>query len=294
MTVSIPIDLLKRPVWTLTDYDTKVPLDPDRIAYGMKGGFNIHSNLFPLDTLHEYISKSLKPSPRLRSFDPYIFIDIEPPKDGSDVLKHPFANWPYLYLEYSKHHGLHGILPFKSKELQDLVIYKDVKYNTEFIHKNHFVTFTGNEIPVSKNPSHFDYEKYILAKLKEQKENTVELKIDNITTSWSDYFKKDLTDQQINLLSHVAFKKWNAFQNDDMSRREASFLASCANHILRKQSTLTSNELAFLVWKVAEKLMPYRKKHYMTAHYSLIGFATYRQYSVVRASMLVWNTMHDK
>lgn len=166
MTSNLPKDLMDMPIWTVSNAD-KVPLDPKDLIYNNTETYfkpAIHT-LMPFETVYTYLQEmknpNLKLAIKLTREIPYCVVDIEPEGMMQD---NPYFSFPYIYLEYSRNKGLHGILPFNPPKefdyLSDKFAVKDKVWETEtLIGNDHFATFTLNELPLDQYKQRLQYSK---------------------------------------------------------------------------------------------------------------------------------------
>lgn len=294
----IPKDMKEKPFWTVSGAN-KIPL---RIVSALFNNQDDYYSPAKDKALATYdiaeSAKKFKPdllmAYQLQKTDGFIVVDIEP--DG--LKDNPYKGLPFIYLEHSRHNGLHGILPFypTDKELLDRVVIKDNNHKTEFLMSNHFVTFTEDILELDQIKARFNYaysdqfQKELTEILLSLKPKVEEVKA--IVTDFSKELSKNLTAKDHEFINSLNVTFPELTLNDDASVIEAKFIAH-VSYLVFKNYRLTKDDYKTkflpIVYEVLEKNMPYRKKHNQVFDYADVGKMSHRQRDILKMTSYVWN-----
>lgn len=311
----IPNELKQTPAWTVSG-STKIPLEP-HLLFGsniIKGYSPKTDKLTEMEPVVQYLKEmnnpELKAAFRMTEDIPYVIVDIEP--EGM-IANNPYFKWPFLYLEYSRNYGLHGILPFNPPEeyayLRSKFTIKDEIWDTEVLIANgHFVTFTFDERPLNQYDQRVKYAnsvefQTILAKhLDERTVRTIEINDEALIGSkgldgkFKDLVETDINDSDATHLRAVLDQSGPLilYPSDDTSREEYK-------KILQLYGILVHREPAFLsegalsertipvMWRALQETLPPRHKHYSKRNSVSYGRVPWLAYTMLSAIEYIRN-----
>jgi len=281
----IPKELVEAPIWTLSGA-SKIPLDPYALIYrDQKRGFSPKKHqLMPLEKIWAYLQETddedLKAAMRVTSDLPYVVVDIEP--EGM-ISGSPYFKWPYVYLEYSRNYGMHGILPFSPPEeyayLKEKFMIKDPAWESEvLVGKGHFATFTFNEQPLNQTDERrlFSasplFQEGFAEHLASKTKKTRTMDSDAAIQMEPGQFK-DLTDTAIGSYDQSiadsileSAETLEIDSTDDPSHAENRKILQIYNFMIYRdkaylsESNLESRTIP-LLWSLTKDLIPAREKH---------------------------------
>lgn len=270
----LPQSLINDKIWVYSD-ENKVPIDPKMLFYNIKKGLMDLENAANLQQLNSLpnIPTTWQPAFRLQASKNHLaVVDIEPPGMQSS---NPWLTLPYLYVENSRHDGLHGIVQLESLFGSDISKWKGlnktvIKMNdihTEILLNNHFITLTG------KNPSQLYQPNNSV-----DKTNFVDLLQQHLTLTTSsdtlhasinqhisDYEKTPLSDNTKNLFQQLNLTPLTMPDDVDKSEWEFTVLSkgfwSLKRNHYQSMQLLTYDEQLKLLFTIARIVLPYREKH---------------------------------
>lgn len=318
MTDRIPKSLKEAPAWTVSG-STKIPLDPHALFLSniIKGYSPRTDKLMPFQPIKTYLDEmknpELKAAIQLSEDMPYVIVDIEP--DGM-LPKNPYFKWPYIYLEYSRNHGLHGILPFNPPNeyeyLRSKFTVKDDIWNSEVLIANgHFATFTFDEIELGNYKQRQDYaesDAFQLELAKHLNERTVKNEpIDaHAAIGGLQGQFKDIIDQEIHPIDaqHLqavldTVEPLKLYPSDDKSKLENNKILQAYGALIHQQpaflsqGALTTRTIP-VMWKLTQELLEPRGKHYSPRNSSTYGRVPWLAYVMLGAIEYIRNdSLHD-
>lgn len=281
----IPKALAEAPIWTVSGAK-KIPQDPYAlINENRKKGYSPKTGrLMPLDNIWSYLedmkNDELKAAMQISSDTPFVVVDIEP--EGM-ISGNPYFSWPYIYLEYSRNYGMHGILPFDPPEeyayLKDKFMIKDPVWETEVLVGNgHFATFTFNEQELNQYDervlfSHTpEFQRHLAEHLASKTKKKRPIDPDAAIQMEPGQFK-DLTRQPLGSYDQSIIRDilkttevLHLEPTDDASQKENSMILKLYNAMIYKdrmylaESALESRTIPVL-WTLAQGRIPTRQKH---------------------------------
>lgn len=304
MDLTIPKALKELPLWTLSDNDKK-PISPKAYYKQNPWGWSpTKSKEDPLLTYKEVITHLERiqrpgwlPALRLVPDIGYIITDVEP--EGMQLEQaNKYEFLPYVYLEYSKNNGLHGILPFQpqNKDIYDkLTVIKDNPHHTEIMIHNHFLTFSGKQIEIDELDKRYaiatsesfqkQFETFLRGFIVDVDENYKGKQIDSL-------FEQPLTrvTQALMLKGGALIKPFtmDVDQSDpskDYSRSALEFRKYCeiTHFCLDQKPELSLDDLTSVVYQLAKRKVPYRPKHEEPRHHSQYGTLTFKELDILNA-----------
>lgn len=261
-----------KPKWTVSDAN-KMPID----MYGiitehkiMGALFTDEKSLVPLTTVCKVIPDAANNTFYLDSLiDGFVVLDIEP--KCPDDLKTELLKLPYLYGEVSmsgKGYHLLFRLPDCISEYpvaQQKIVMKEEHGYYEIL-MNHYVTFTRNSIPLNGNTNEKDFETLFRQLASVQKETIKNGEFDVSIEAPNDIPAEDII---ISTLIGKPYNKTPADFNGDTSRYEYGYIGFLHFNLkrilsipsLKDRHMYTDNEKAWLIYKSAQEVIPYRSKH---------------------------------
>lgn len=313
MTDRIPQALKDTASWTVSG-STKIPLDPYALFLSntIKGYSPKSDKLMPLEPIKAYLTEmnnpELKAAIQLTKDIPYVIVDIEP--EGM-IPNNPYFKWPYLYTEYSRNYGLHGILPFDPPEeyeyLRDKFVVKDEIWQSEVLIANgHFATFTFNELPLNQyeervHHAHSKSFQLTLAKhLAERTTRNSPMDEASIIGELEGQFK-DIVDQPIHPLDGVhvnaVLEKIDPlvlYPSDDASKLENTKILQAYGSLIHQQPAfLSKGALATrtipVMWQLTQTLIEPRGKHHSLRNSRSYGRVPWLAYIMLDAIEYVRN-----
>lgn len=300
--LQLPKALKEQKAWTLSDGQKK-PLDVRylnrRTPYGWSPRY--HSPLLTyseiIDVLEKHSGKDYLPSIRLSPKLGYLIVDIEP--EGMPDNK--YEAWPYVYAEYSKNGGYHGILPFQPDDqtIYDQTVIVDQENQTELMLNNHFLTFTAKTIPLENLP------KRVALSTSKTFQRKLEVYLKQFIRPVKEHFKgvsdyETFFNQPLTPLTRGLYAQGLALlkplkpqtllqsakdhdEENTPSHLEYRHYLTMAYFYLGKAPQLTLEELAPLVYQTAQHLTPKREKQDTTFHSSKYGEIKYQEYDILNA-----------
>lgn len=276
-----------KPKWTICD-NTKMPVDMFMIEYRQTICGAKTDKAWSLDTLdnvHRIV-------PNLANFDfnlqgildDIVVLDIEP--SCPERVKRNLLKLPSLYCEESMSgKGIHMVFPYphdiavEIPDIQNRVVLKP-KHKWYEILINHFVTFTGREMPhtPTKSPENFRklFRKLALSQKKRSPNGSginVDIEIENIQELEPKYFPA-LDDVLMYLRADAERRtKTPEDYNDDMSTFEYNHMAFLDHRLdsilkvsdiadaINATRPLSLTERAWCVYTAGAEFLPYREKH---------------------------------
>lgn len=286
--------------WTVSS-DEKQPLDMrNYLANGTLGFAKINDDWNPMVSLtelnkHPQFTYTNRAYRMHASKNQIICIDIENTAD--DKTKEFLLQFPFEYLEYSKHGGIHGLMHVDKKLLSPTMLaifqvattIRHPSKTWEMFLNKHYCTFTQNVIQprqftaeqkATKTKEFLDY----VVKMYQQKESTHAQQVDSVK------LKKEVPDyiEQIAQIfpksdfEYIAQLTPEDYRSDsgliDMSKYEYNVLL-----FIRKQLTnrilygfddpfyalnlpkpiekLTTEDYVYLTFYFGQKILPHRDKH---------------------------------
>lgn len=265
--------------WTISDKD-KRPIDFYKlIDEGLIVGAQKRdqSTLTTLETLHTYIPNAANYAYYLDAIvDNFVILDIEStcPQD----LRDKFLKMNYLYAEPSMSgKGLHLVfkLPLSIYNYPGAIarpaIQEEHKYYEILI--NHFVTFTGNPLPLCQNPTeNFDELFNQMAEPYKFIQERHDVEIEQLDEK-PDHPCIDIVLDKLFDLAKNYKKTKNNFKDDtgrnDLNRYEFGtmvWIDGLMQTCLKRPSIacyrpFTEDEQAYIIVQVAKEIIPYREKH---------------------------------
>lgn len=268
----LPTELKEAKIWTFTrtDYsetqgkDLKTPMDPIQLDLGAYVGIADPSHLLTFEQLKlvRNVPDHWLPAFQLNAYtNGWAMVDIEPAGMTSD---NPYFKVPYAYTEASRHDGFHGLIkldtsfPFMTK-----TVVKLHKFETEVLLNNHFVTLTGKEPSTLYQPTNVDLN--IVSEGIAQFASASEATIENQTNVTLDSMQEPLSKPAQALFDKLNIKPLVRPKGVDISEWEFSNLVQKFNGLYRHHYTemkaLTTDDKVALLYRAAQKALPYRKKH---------------------------------
>lgn len=311
----IPRELQELAAWTVSG-STKIPLDPYALLLSnqYKGYSPTTDKLMPLKTIKGYLDEmrnpELKAAIRLTEDIPYVIVDIEP--EGM-MANNPYFKWPYIYLEYSRNHGLHGILPFDPPKeydyLRNKFTVKDKEWETEILIANgHFATFTFNERPLNQYEGRVSYSSSKAFQL-ELAQHLAERTTKTATIHGEAAIAKGILNGVFKTLveedihpadeEHIRDVLLDVdplvlYPSDDASKEEYKKMLQIYGKLVRKQpvflseGALTSRTIP-VMWKLVHELIHPRPKHYGPRNSQTYGRVPWLAYTMLRAMEYIRN-----
>lgn len=258
--------------WTVSK--DKVPVDMwgyilEHRVYGAL--YNDGTSLVTLDRLLKEVPSYPNNAYYLDALDDnFVVLDIEP--KCPDDIKAMLLKTPYLYGEVSmsgKGYHLIFALPACFSEYPIAQIKKTMteKHGYYEILLNHYVTFTRQAIPPSNGET--DFEQIFRELASEQKESVARTDIDLDI----DPDEIPLRDDIIQLLEKQKYKKTIEDFRDRMGNGSSEFEFGYMGFLhfklkqilnityIKKQHAYSDGEKAWLLYEVAQHVIPYRAKH---------------------------------
>lgn len=318
MTDRIPQALKDSASWTVSGA-TKIPLDPFALFNSniQKGYSPSSDKLMPLDPIKNYLDEmknpALKAAIQLTEDIPYVIVDIEP--EGM-LPKNPYFKWPYLYTEYSRNHGLHGILPFdpppEYEYLRNKFTVKDELWDSEILIANgHFATFTFNELPLNQYEQRVAYahsKAFQLILSKHLDERTTHndptddaAEIGELKGAFKDIVEQPIHPSDYEHMSAVLAKvePLMLYPSDDKSKLENRKILQAYGSLIHQQPAfLSKGALATrtipVLWKMTQLLLEPRGKHNSLRNSKSYGRIPWLAYIMLDAIEYVRNqSLHD-
>lgn len=260
-----------RPHWAISDKD-KRPIDIKYLQWEHKIiGADVTKDYNPCVTLSELLAQI--PNAANCAYyldaiiDNFVILDVEP--DCTDELKQKFLNTNYLYGEISlSGHGYHFVyeLPkilLKYPAAQQKTIMKGEHKYYEIL-LNHWVTFTGKQIPKNENPTIDFVEIFEYLACRQTEIIRTDISIEDLKPN--EIHEEDLI---LRTLSGQHYMKTPEDFDNDVSRYEYGhmgflhFKMNCMlqNPMLKDRHTYTPTEKAWLLYEAAKQQIPPREKH---------------------------------
>ena len=262
--------------WTVSTKD-KMPIDmhtlieKHRIAGAV---FNNEQSLVSLDLLNQTLPDAANYAFYLDVLnDKFAILDIEP--KCPDEEKQKLSKLPAIYRETSMSgKGIHLVFPVpewlldKEPMARQKVVFKE-EHGWYEILLNHYVTFTGNQIPApndaSSDPN--DFYEFFSNMASEQKitvkgETNVE-EIEFVDTFYSAQILQKLMEHRKD------YRKTLADFNNDYSKYEFAYIAYTYRQltgllnvdVIKQDHSYTDSEKAWFLYQVASSYLPHRAKH---------------------------------
>lgn len=258
--------------WTVSDQN-KMPID----MYGlitehriMGAQFTDAYSLFTLPRLCEEMPDAMNNTFYLDSLiDGFVVLDIEPkcPQNIKDEL----LKLPYLYGEVSMSgNGYHLLFKLPDCISEYPAAQKKIAMKEEHgyfeILLNHYITFTRNVIPLNDNHNEKDFEKIFRELASKQKEVTKNGTFDMTEDAPTDI---PFEDYIVSTLINQKYMKTLEDFGGDKSRYEYAYVGWLHYKLkmilnvskIKAAHTYTDNEKAWLIYKCAKEVIPYRDKH---------------------------------
>lgn len=269
--MQLPAALRQQKAWALTEVATKMPCDLEAFA---RTGFHVPWSIYQGHLLYDYATvqkvlndrnnHDMQPAYRLNPQSYHLIVDIEP---LGRVPTNPYRDWPFIYLEQSRHGGLHGILPISSSALAtELPVVKDKPHETEFLLNKHFITFTNNTFPVAPNATMIANSSKFQTELKDllhelhpyidhdENGDIPSNGLDAITA-------RVLTTREINHVYALDLTPKKFTPDDDKSVREFTWATQAAGELLATNHYRELNDLLAPLRFYADLTFPKRRKH---------------------------------
>lgn len=305
----IPKAFREMPAWTISG-PTKIPLDPYALfrLNTIKGYSPKTDELMPLEPIAQYLSEmknpDLRAAFRLTADIPYVIVDIEP---KGMVNHNPHFKWPFVYTEFSRNRGLHGILPFQPPfeytHLKDKFTIKDDLWQSEIlVAKGHFCTFTFDELPLADRDDReaYAYSEQFQLKLAKHLDSyathdPIDTSVGAITPADLDGPFKILIDKQLTTddLADIDRVKQRITPltyepNDDKSKVENAKILQLYGELVRHDpSYLSEQQLSKraipVMWALTTWALPERKKHRSKRNSTDYGRVPWLAYWMLRA-----------
>lgn len=270
--------IAKKARWTISD-NNKRPVDIVWLIYAMNnptGQRAIRGAAYPdercLITLDELVTQF----PNAANFayhvddameEGYVILDVEP--TCPDDIRQWFLSTNYLYGEYSRSgKGIHLVYPMPACIQNYPDAQKKIKMQTddktyEFMLSDHYMTFTGNQLPPATGTNSIDGVFEDLCK-KQVYVEAAEIDLSAI--------KPDIPNEAkiLGLLKHVTYKKSLGDYHNDFSRYEFGACVRVYHQLERllKHAAFNNppveydiNQKAWLVYQQLVKIVPHRDKH---------------------------------
>jgi hypothetical protein len=262
-----------RAKWTISDKD-KMPIDMYAlmVEHRISGALSTDENsLVSLDKLCQYMPTAANNAYYLDALiDGFVVLDIEP--KCPDDIKSELLRLPYEYGEVSMSgKGYH--LLFKMPDCiseypaaQKKIVLKEEHGYYEIL-MNHYVTFTRNAIPLSENADAKGFEKIFRELASVQTESAKGEAFDVTVEPPDDIPFEDLI---VSTLMKQNYRKTIEDFDNDNSLYEYAFIGflhyklKLILNVSRIKATgheYTDNEKAWIIYKVAQEVIPYRSKH---------------------------------
>lgn len=312
----IPKALRDAQSWTVSG-TTKIPLDPHALLYsnqilGYKPDKHKLMELNPILTyLTELNNPELKAAIQLTENIPYVIVDVEP----EGMLKNnPYFKWPYLYMEYSRNKGMHGILPFNPPKEYDYLrtkfTIKNDLWNSEVLVANgHFATFTFDEIPMDNIEGRTEYaysEEFQRIFAEHLSELTTEdVEIDDevqigkevISDNWRNIVEEELHKNDESTIAKLLLEiePLKIEPGDDTSKEEYRKMLQIygkmihRQYILLSEGALTTRTIP-MMWRLVQELIPARGKHYSQRNSQAYGRVPWIGYVMLNAIEYIRNS----
>ena len=294
----LPESLTNARLWTLSSPD-KVPLDP--VSYGFNKpygwsptkGSRLRTFSEVIQVLFEYPDRGYLPALRVQNTSGYLVVDIEP-----EALPDTYyESLPYIYLEWSKNKGLHGILPYRgdSKRLKQTTVIVDRDHQTEFMLHNHFITFTGNQIPLDQLDerkalaSRSDFQDRLAGFL----EGFLPEDAPRPEEVTSPLDERPLSPVERDWVSFLVGTSLPLKDEGNTSDSEFRKYVELAFSLVYKAPDLPREDVRRLVYHAAKRLVPYRKKHAKELRSADYGTIPYQTRDIVKAVDYVWTQTID-
>lgn len=260
--------------WTVSTKD-KVPIDIKLFMYQGRicgATHNDELSLASLDQVHQAIKEAVNHTFYLDAlYDNFVVLDIEP--SCSDDMKTKFLAMPCLYCERSMSgKGLHMIFKLpgdildKYPDAREKLVLKSKNKDFEIL-LNHYITFTGNQVPAIIGQDDTLFREFFESMAQEQT-SVIKAKVDIQILNEDE--KPPHSDIIIStLLSHAnEYKKRLEDFHGDHSNYEFAHITFLHYRLVKmlnisslKSHAYTDSEKAWILYRVATEYFPYRPKH---------------------------------